>query len=115
MTLVHHLTTRPEWDAAQADGFYSAPSLDSEGFIHLSSPGQVEVTALRFYVDVVDLIVLDIDPELCAAEIRWEEPVQAADPGAGDRFPHLYGPLGTDAVVGVREVRFVGGRATFSA
>ncbi|MCP3855150.1 MAG: DUF952 domain-containing protein [Actinomycetia bacterium] len=112
--ILHHLTTRAEWDAALAGGCYSAPSLEAEGFIHLSTGEQVRLTAERFYLDAPDLIVLDIDPRFCTGEIRWEEPVHDGDPGAGDPFPHLYGALETLAVRGTREVRFVDGRATLS-
>lgn len=114
MTLLHHLTTRPEWDAALALGLYSPPSLGTEGFIHLSTPEQVALTAQRFYSDVADLIVLDIDPGLCTAEIRWEEPVHAGDPGAGQQFPHLYGALDSSAVIAVRSVTVVDGQVAFS-
>ncbi|MCP5026796.1 MAG: DUF952 domain-containing protein [Actinomycetia bacterium] len=113
MTLLHHLTTRPEWDTARITGRYAPGSLDTERFVHLSTGMQVALTAQRFYRDVPNLVVLDIDPHRCAAEIRWEDPVPG-DPGAGELFPHLYGPLEVTAVMGVRDVKFVGDQVKFS-
>jgi uncharacterized protein (DUF952 family) len=92
-----HICRRNDWDEGQTGGKYQALSLGNEGFIHCSRPEQVLTVINRFYQDVPDLILLWIDPDLVAAEIRWE----AAD---GEIFPHLYGPLNTHAVVAVREV-----------
>ena len=47
MPNIFHITTRPAWDAAQAAGAYEAPSLASEGFIHMSAAHQVAKTANR--------------------------------------------------------------------
>jgi uncharacterized protein (DUF952 family) len=89
-----HITTRPDWQAALEAGEYRADSLDSEGFIHCSTSEQIAATANRFYVGQSDLLLLHIDPELLAAELRWE-------PADGQDFPHIYGPINLDAVVGV--------------
>jgi uncharacterized protein (DUF952 family) len=95
--LIFHITTAPEWDAAQADGSYRAPSLESEGFIHCSLPTQVNHVADWFYRDVPNLALLCIDPALLTSELRWEP---SADSFAGE-FPHIYGPITTEAVVQV--------------
>ena len=92
---IFHITTAPEWQAAVADGAYTAPSLADEGFIHTSTADQVRATGARFYADGADLVILRIDPDAVAAEIRWER----AD--GGELFPHIYGPLEVGAVVAV--------------
>jgi uncharacterized protein (DUF952 family) len=89
-----HITTRPDWQAALEAGSYRADSLDSEGFIHCSTSEQIAATANRFYAGQSDLLLLHIDPELLAAELRWE-------PADGQDFPHIYGLINLDAVVGV--------------
>jgi uncharacterized protein (DUF952 family) len=48
-----------------------------------------------FYKGVPDLVVLVIDPDRVRSEIRYEQV-----PGAEAPFPHIYGPLNADAVVG---------------
>ena len=91
-----HITSQANWRAAMEAGAYSGESLASEGFIHCSTPGQVERTANKFYAGQFNLLVLHIDTERLAAELRWE----AAD---GDEFPHIYGPLNLSAVDSVTD------------
>ena len=56
-----HITSRPAWAAAQAQGFYHAPSLDTEGFIHCSRPEQVLMPANAMFRGQTDLILLGLD------------------------------------------------------
>lgn len=86
-----HITTGHEWAAARAAGVYRAPSLDTEGFIHLSTEAQWLATANRFFRGQHDLVLLVLRPERLRAEVRYER----AD---GDAFPHLYGALELEAV-----------------
>ena len=39
--MILHITSKSEWAAAQTRGEYSAPSLQTEGFIHCSTEDQV--------------------------------------------------------------------------
>ncbi len=98
--MITHLISRADWAAAQVAGRYAPPSLESEGFIHFSDPGQVTRTAGRFYAGRQDLLILWVDPKRLEPELRYEQP-PATDPGAAERFPHLYGALELAAVVGV--------------
>jgi uncharacterized protein (DUF952 family) len=92
---IFHITTATEWAAALEAGWYTNPSLDDEGFIHTSTARQVPATAARFYADVDDLLLLQIDADVVAAEIKWES-------SHDDLFPHIYGPLEVSAVMVVR-------------
>ncbi|MGA7936766.1 MAG: DUF952 domain-containing protein [Kovacikia sp.] len=94
MNLIFHITARSDWQQAQQTGIYQADSLETEGFIHCSTPAQVIRTANTFFVGQSGLVLLCINPELVQPEIRYE----AAD---GDRFPHIYGPLNLNAVTQV--------------
>ena len=105
--MILHITTRAEWEAARAAGRYEAPSLATEGFIHLSDPGQVVRVADARYSGVPDLVLLCVAPERLAAPLRYER----SDAGE-ERFPHLYGALNLDAVVEV--VPFPEGQAGFA-
>jgi uncharacterized protein (DUF952 family) len=95
-----HITTPAAWDAAQADGLVVAASLEEEGFIHCSTPAQVVATADRIFRGSGDLLVLVVDPSRVEAPLRHE----TADV-AGEAFPHIYGPLNLDAVVGTATLR----------
>lgn len=96
--MIYHITQRATWARAQAEGRYAADTLQSEGFIHLSTEAQVPWVAGRFYRGQADLVLLVVDPARLEAELRYEE----SEPG--QHFPHLYGPLNLGAVVEVREL-----------
>ena len=94
VTVLLHITPREDWERAERDGIYRAASLETEGFIHCSTPAQVVGTATRFYRGQTGLVLLVIDAEKLQAEVRYED----AD---GQMFPHIYGPLNLDAVTRV--------------
>ena len=99
-----HLALRSDWEAAQGSGAYRVStlgrSLEQEGFLHASFRHQVEGVRAAFYSDVTEpLVLLEIDPSLLDVPVVVEVP-----DGADDAFPHLYGPLRTDAVVAVHPV-----------
>ena len=92
-----HITTDADWGTAQADGELVTPSLDEEGFIHCSTFAQLEATANRIFRGSGDLLLLEVDVEQLTAPLKWE---RATD--VGDEFPHIYGPLNLDAVIGTQ-------------
>lgn len=93
--MIFHITEREAWEAAQSKGVYRAPSLETEGFIHFSTPEQVVATANRFYKGQSGLMLLQIEPNQLSSPLRYEV---VEDHGT---FPHLYGPLNLDAVAKV--------------
>ena len=97
MNVTCHITTRAQWQQAQRAGSYRADTLDTEGFIHCSTPAQVVRVANALFHAQAGLVLLCIAPEKLQAELRYESPA----PGATELFPHLYGPLNLDAVVEV--------------
>ena len=93
--LIVHIARGREWEQAKRDGEYAPASLASEGFIHLSTSGQVHLPANALYARESGLVLLWVEPDRLNAELRYERPV----PGASEAFPHLYGTLNVDAVV----------------
>ena len=99
-----HLTERPLWDAAQAQGEYRwstrGVTLEQQGFVHCSLRHQLRDVAYFVYGNYLgnDLVVLVIDPTLLSAPVRFEAP----EPG-GPEFPHIYGPIPVSAVVAVED------------
>lgn len=93
-----HITTPEAWAAAQSDGVIRPPSLGTEGFVHCSTPAQLDTTLDRHFRGSGPLLTLELDPVAIAADLRWEE----SHPG--ERFPHVYGPIPIGAVVAVEEV-----------
>ncbi|MGY1812179.1 GNAT family N-acetyltransferase [Blastococcus sp. SYSU D00820] len=94
-----HLVEPADWRAALSAGELRPPSLAAAGFVHLSTPAQVHLPAQRLYPGRRDLALLVVDPARLTGPVRWE-PGVPGDPD-GERFPHLYGPLPTSAVVAV--------------
>jgi uncharacterized protein (DUF952 family) len=95
--VIFHVATVADWAAARAAGRYTTSTLgvtlEQEGFIHASRGDQWEQVRLRYYADVTEpLLLLVID--VARLSSPWRE-----DPVADDTFPHVYGPINTDAVV----------------
>ncbi|MGY1660445.1 GNAT family N-acetyltransferase [Geodermatophilus sp. SYSU D00705] len=94
-----HLVEPAAWRRALTDEALRPPSLADAGFVHLSTPEQVHLPAGRLFPGRRDLVLLVVDPARPAGPLRWE-PGAPEDP-PDQRFPHLYGPLPTSAVVAV--------------
>ncbi|QEC50659.1 DUF952 domain-containing protein [Baekduia soli] len=92
--VVLHITTPEAWARARADGFVTADSLATEGFLHCSTPAQVVATADRIFAGAGDLLVLVVDPARLTAPLRHE----TADV-VGEAFPHVYGTIDVGAVL----------------
>ena len=95
MSSLFHITERLSWKKAEELGVYQAPSLETEGFIHLSDQEQVLGTANRFYLGKSGLVLLEIDRDRLTSKLQYDT---VLDHGV---FPHLYGPLNLDAVTQV--------------
>jgi uncharacterized protein (DUF952 family) len=96
--LLLHITDAGAWADATAspDRRYRDRSLDAQGFIHLSTPEQVELAADTHYRGVTGLVLLCIDADrLAPAELVFEA---GSPPNGHLTFPHLYGPLPVEAV-----------------
>lgn len=94
MRTIFHITDLQSWSRAQTAGQYKADSLQSEGFIHFSRPHQLLATAQRHFKDATDLVLLQVNQEKVSAPVKYEGE-------ESNKFPHVYGPLNLDAVVGV--------------
>ena len=103
--MIFHITTRDAWRRALAAGEYTAPSLDSEGFIHCSTSEQTTDTANMFFRGQTGLALLCIDETRLKAECKYEAPAGPGldDPRTENRFPHIYGPINLEAVINVSD------------
>src|SRR5438046_2954597 len=106
--VIFHIVPRPTWEAARA-GPYRPASLATEGFLHGSNHDQVARVANAYYANEPDLVVLSVDVGRLAAPVRDE------DPGSGERFPHVYGPIEREAIIRVEPLqRDANGRWQFA-
>ncbi|MDA8283072.1 MAG: DUF952 domain-containing protein [Actinomycetota bacterium] len=92
---LHHLALAADWDRSSPDyrGSTLGRSLEDEGFVHCSGTWQVQGIADAVYRGRSDVVLLTIDPERVGADVRIE-----------GGYPHVYGPVPTDAVVSARAV-----------
>ncbi len=96
MDTVYKIIDRDEWDAARACGRYGGSQDDRrDGFIHLSTAGQMRETAQRHFAGADNLLLLAVSTAVLGDKLKWETS------RAGALFPHVYGPL---AVASVRRV-----------
>ncbi len=109
MSIIYHLIDQASWDSARSTQEHRADSLAAEGFIHCSEDqDQLLRVANRLYSGRKDMLALAVDPELLSAPLK-REPSRS-----GEVYPHIYGPLNTDAVVKVHALTLDSTR-TFSA
>ena len=96
MSTIYHLTTQAEWDVSRGTPEHRATSLAEEGFIHCSQhQDQMLRVANRLFVGQPNVIALRVDTALLTSPLK-REPSRS-----GEVYPHIYGPLNTDAVTGV--------------
>jgi uncharacterized protein (TIGR00299 family) protein len=96
-----HIVERERWKSFEDAGEYTHPTLDEQGFVHLSAPAQVVSVAQSNFLDAEDPVVLVLDRERLEA-VKYEE-----QPAGG--YAHVYGPIDTDAVVDVLALPFEDG------
>ena len=97
--MIYHVVTGADWQRALQQGFYEAPSLAAEGFIHTSTAGQVAGVLNRYYKDQSGLLLLHIDETKLTATLKYE-----LAPSVNEEFPHIYGRLNLDAVIKVEQL-----------
>jgi uncharacterized protein (DUF952 family) len=94
---IYKICPEPLWRRAEAAGVFTGAPVDlADGFIHFSTAAQVVETARRHFAGQGDLLLIGIDGGKLGPALKFE-----ASRG-GDLFPHLYAPLGMDAVRWVR-------------
>ena len=88
-----HIVERERWESFADADEYTHPTLDEQGFVHLSAPRQVPGVARSNFPEADDPVVLVLDRERLDG-VKYEE-----QPSGG--YAHVYGPIPTDAVVDV--------------
>ena len=106
--LIYHVALERDWIDARSAGEYRVSTrgatLDEVGYIHASFAHQVPGVGTAIYGQETDaLVVLAIDTSRLGSPVKVENLE-----GGTERFPHIYGPLPTSAVVDVFPVRIDG-------
>jgi uncharacterized protein (DUF952 family) len=94
---IYKIVPRALWREAETAGRFAGAPVDlADGFIHLSTAGQAAETAAKHFAGQTDLLLVAVDEAKLGPALKYEPS------RGGALFPHLYGPLGLDAVVRVR-------------
>jgi uncharacterized protein (DUF952 family) len=102
--LIYKILLPAEWAGFEAAGRFDGSPLDlRDGYIHCSSRAQVAGTALRYFGDEPDLVVVAVDAQTMGMWLRWETPAHG-----GGAFPHVYAPIPRAAVVAVHRIAGAG-------
>ena len=91
---IFHIVAPSTWAEATRRGAYLPATYDSDGFVHFSFADQVARVANAIYRDEPDLVVIEIESDAVPSELRVEDSY-----AAGEEFPHVYGPIPTDAAM----------------
>jgi uncharacterized protein (DUF952 family) len=92
--LIFKIFRRSEWDAFRAAGETAGAPVDlADGYIHFSTAQQVAETADKHFRTESDLVLVAVDGDRIAAELKWEPS------RGGQLFPHLYRPLRLSDIV----------------
>jgi uncharacterized protein (DUF952 family) len=95
---IYKILPRGEWEAAWNAQLFEGSEVDrADGFIHFSTAGQAQETALRHFKGQAGLVVLEVEADDLGEALRWEPS------RGGALFPHLYGALDVGLVRGVAE------------
>ena len=92
--IIFHVVSQQLWKEKAHAGLYKPDSLEEKGFIHCSTGKQIEETANRLFKGQRKVYLLVIDVSTIEPRIVWEKPGDEEEP-----YPHIYGPLNTDAVL----------------
>lgn len=91
--VAYKLVDRDEWAAARAAGAYAGSAVDlADGYIHMSTAGQLAETARKHYAGRSGLLLVEVALRPLGQALKWETS------RGGDLFPHLHAALPMTAV-----------------
>jgi len=93
-----HLCPAEVWNAQGTSETYLPEAYALDGFVHCTD-GDEELVAVgnRYYqADPREFVVLSVDLDANGSKWIYEDPARI--------FPHIYGPIASTAVVGIRPV-----------
>ena len=100
-TTAYKILTKQQMDALEHEGvFVGAPVDLADGYIHLSTAGQLAETLAKHFAGQDDLWLVGVDLEVLGDAVKWEES------RGGALFPHIYAPLPLSAVIAYSEMGY---------
>ena len=92
--ITYHLVPVSVWESQRSNEWYTPEAFERDGFIHCTNGiDQLVTVANSFYVtDPRPFRVLALNKSAIRSDVRYDDDARL--------FPHIYGPLNTDSVVG---------------
>jgi len=92
-SIAYKVLTADQMTALEEGTFAGAPIDVADGYIHLSTAGQLRETVDKHFAGQDDLHLAAVDVEALGDQVKWEES------RGGQLFPHLYGRLTLETVI----------------
>ena len=93
-TTAYKVLTADQIAALEQEGVFTGAPVDkADGYIHLSTAGQLTETVDKHFAGQSDLHIAGVDLDAMGEAVKWEES------RGGQLFPHLYAPLPLSAVL----------------
>ena len=100
---VFKVLTLKEWCQVQASGLIITELDQKDGFIHLSSLSQLNVTLSLYFAEEEEVVLLQLDQSKVKNSLKYEAPVP---PGKRfGAFPHYYGDLDASAASSIWQLK----------
>jgi uncharacterized protein (DUF952 family) len=94
----YKILTADQWTALQHEGVFKGAPVDvADGYIHLSTAGQVQATLDKHFAGQSGLVIVEVDLAPLGEAVKWEVS------RGGALFPHLYADLPIHAVLGAKK------------
>lgn len=92
--VTYHLVPTSVWEEQSNSQWYTPEGFDAEGYIHCTNGLDMLLTVGNRYYrnDTRPYTVLILEVQKIECPVRYDDPDEI--------FPHIYGPLNTNAVVG---------------
>lgn len=105
--IIYHTILKDDIQTILSQPLYGEALVLEEGFLHFSHKDQVSWVLKTFYKDLSNVMVLGVDKTKLSAQLKIEggvipDGIEATLP-KHKPFPHLYGPMETDAIVHIFE------------
>jgi len=106
--MIYKIFRDDELTTLRRDGETSGAPVDlADGYVHLSTAGQVRETAAKHFAGEAALWLLAVDADRLGDALRWEPS------RGGQDFPHLYRPLRMDDVAWIKPLPLIDGAHAF--
>lgn len=98
--VAYKVLTAPQMaELADSGRFAGAPVDLADGYIHLSTAGQLAETIGKHFAGQTDLHIVTVDLDALGDAVKWEPS------RGGQLFPHIYAGLPLDAVIAYGPLR----------